>query len=345
MFSDLSIVNKNTIKQPTDNVPTRSCTLVPSWYVLRYRVLTNNLKKNLTQSQLEIFHPFSLNRCLTQEKTISCSERPLLPGYIFVHAPYVETLSLARELGLNMWRKPARLRILTAGENDYEFYMISHEAMLQFMKAVECREEGIQLYNATDIDLEQDDEVEFVSGPLKGQRGFVHTERRKAGGIVIVPLSSPDSSNGQALLHFGICAKAEEYRIVKFASLARNKDSIKRANENVKMLLSAYVKGQEISDKDKKRLVAYALRYSDTEMHTHIQLANLMLLMYRIYTILNDTQRLEQIYGRICGEVIAGYDKRMEAARGGRKEDIARQKKAFEAELNHLNALRVQRQV
>lgn len=345
----------------------------PRWYILRYKILTTRIKDLLFSTSHEVFFP--CRKVIDGQKATGKGysfDKPIVPGYVFIRATFDEAKSFVQNTGLVLWRKrdadkPALSNsLILSAEERHEieesmYYTIGDGVMRTFIHVVEYFRNDIKLYDATDIDVEQDDEVEFISGPMKGKHGFVRTQMRKSGGIVIVPLMT-DSDNGSkssdtkkaktvksnekaddgksrsALLHYGIPAKAEEYRIVRFANNTRNGESIKRATIKVKDLLEAYRRGATLEEKDHKRIKGYILRYSDTVMDTAIQRANRSLLLYRIYTILEAPLQLEKVKFEIETKIIHNFDSRIAAARGEHKGRIERQKAAFLSEIEYIDA-------
>lgn len=305
------------------------------WYILRYKVLSKSIKNYFLYHTSETFFPFQ-NVRKKDEATgmITYLEQPCIPGYIFVKGPLERAKEISNEVSLNLWKRPItdhNGRTIEYPTPDHRYQTLSHKSMERFKEAVAHFKNGIKLYDPKDIDLLNDDEVEFITGPLKGQRGHIRIEKGKAGGIVIVPLESSP-------FHFGIKATPSEYRIVSFANNARHNDFIKQANAKAKSLLEAYSEGKALSDKDHIKLNSYILRFSDTEITTNIQLAQVTLLLYRIYTILEDATMRNKIKQRIATTLLPNYDKRIDEARGNRKIKISKQKDKFLQEVKLIEA-------
>lgn len=352
-----------------------------AWYILRYQVLTKYAKYLFIQNPDTVFFPYrtvlsvrqpqksnrlkslSKTKAETEKPKVVPIDKPYIPGYVFVKGPIDRAMDFCGQLNLNLWMKSTdeRHRLydeycatpthVTQEEQravfEHQYYSVSHKAMLRFMQAVSYYKCDMQLFDASDIDIEQDDEVEFISGPMKGQRGRVRTTERKSGGIVIIPMTDPSQKGDDSIsdatsslaegrgvgsssfLCYGINAKPSDYRIVRFANNTRNKYTIHRANTVAKEMLSAYSQGKIISEKDLKRLKAYVLRYADVQPDTDIQRANITLLLYRLYTILGLDFNLVELRKAIDAELLPYYAQRIEDARGIHKSEAIRQRDNF----------------
>ena len=303
------------------------------WYIFRYKALSKSTKDYFRKNASEIFFPCRNIRKKDEETgSITYLEQPCVPGYIFVKGPLSRAQEIGNEVNIHPWMKPTvnhNGEAIAYPTSEHRCYSLSQKTMERFMEAVAHYQNGIKLYDPTDIDLLNDDEVEFIAGPLIGQRGHIRIEKGKAGGIVIVPLASSS-------LHLGFKAKPSEYRIVSFANNARHNDFIKLANAKAKTLLAAYCEGKPLSDKDRNKLNGYILRFAETETATNIQIAQLTLLLYRIYTILEDTAMCSKLKQRIATTVLPNYDQRIDEARGNRKIKISQQKDKFIQEIKNI---------
>lgn len=310
----------------------------------------------------ELFFPcYRIKKKQSRASQDEYVERPVVPGYVFVHAPLGEALDLGKELNMVLWRKSSNVLASEMADDDTDlatlcnrtdderrkslermYYSIPDSSMRRFMQAVTFYQNEIELFDASDIDVKQDDEVEFIDGPMKGLRGYVRTEERRSGGIVIIPMASGDADecdNVNLRLHYGIHAKPREYRIVKFASNDRSSRSLKKANVRARAVLHAYGKGEELNEKDLKKLKAYVLRYADVEVETLTQKINLMLLLYRIYTVLEVRNRIAGLEKRIKDELMPCFDNQITRARGKNKVDAEKKKAGFEKEIAHIKSV------
>lgn len=328
-------------QMPVDAVP-----MLP-WYIFRYRVLTKQLRDYFHDHSDKLYFP-----CYKIRKEGDTSpadgiyrERPCLPGYIFIHTPLPEAIELGREVGLNPWKKREYVSGLA-----HQYYSVSHPAMQRFMHVVSLYEYGVRMYDPSEIDIEPYDEVEFVSGALAGQRGYIQVEKGKSGGVVIIPFTSsqeaedPDtpqteeapSPQRMSFLHYGIEAKESEFRIVRFANNTRLNDCLKSANAKVKEIFQLFSSGYKLNDRELKRLNSYLIRYADAQMTTDIQRATHALLLFRIHTMLQNEVMRTKLQQQITQEILPRYDQRIAEAWKKRKDQIKKQKTKFEKEYTQI---------
>lgn len=355
------------------------------WYILRYKVLNKNTRDFFFQNSEKVFFPYhkvSKVRVVENKSTdhnyrgsrrskytekIETYDRPVIPGYIFIQGPLSDAQEIAKKVNLGLWMKNSRQRNSAAlskaeasssgtvtlmspvelrSAYEQQYHSISHKAMLRFMEVISYYKNDVKLYDPAEVDLEQNDEVEFVTGPMKGQRGYVRKENGKAGGLVIVPMSTSQTSDKhkasdgvgkvRGSLCYGFKVSASEFRIVRFANNARHTDCLKAVNARVKEILVAYGHGKTIDEKVQKKLKGYLMRYEEAEMSTSIQRANHILLLYRIYTILENKFMLLRVRQRINEEIIPAYDKRISTEHGERKGRVVRQKETFLKEVEDI---------
>lgn len=310
------------------------------WYILRYGKLSSHLQGLIEEHQSQIFFPQRKSVRSTGEGTAVL--KPCVPGYIFVQGPLSRALALSAAFQLPLWRKDLTeeecksTEVYRKGMLASHLHAVSDEEMVQFRQVVNYMQNDIELVDATDIDLEQHDEVEFIAGPMRGRHGYVRVDKRKAGRLVIVPLLPGRNRRGR--LHCGIRVKPEEYRICRFANSGRNRDCVKRANAKVRGLLKAYCQGACLSEKDRKCLKGYILRYTETEGATHTQRANLVLLLCRIYTILEAPVQLEDLRMRAARDILPTFQERIRHARGCHKAEVARKEESFCREMKAIEA-------
>lgn len=317
------------------------------WYIIRYSVLSKQVSQILRQYPDVVFFPLIKHQKLQpQNHQTVFVEKPIIPGYIFVHMQLSHAMNLSKILNLHLWQKRIGERLSETDDGTQlissksvshfanQFHKIPHTAMQRFMQIVSYFQNDIELYDATDIDVEQNDLVEFITGPLQGQRGFIRLERRKSGGLIILPLTSSagsanTDSSERPLLHFGIQAKPHEYRIVRFANNTRNSDTIRHANIKVSQLLATYCVGTQLSDKDRKCLKALSLRYADAQMDTLKQRTAHALLMLRIFTLMQDFLRLQKLSIHIETSLLPALTQHIVTSKGVHKERAMKQRDTF----------------
>lgn len=329
------------------------------WYIFRYKTLPARIKdkfcKCSVDSSFEIFFPYRrIKKIDADSGKVEFVERPAVPGYIFVRSTLEVAAELSKSVDLPLWKKPvsgipadsstretsAEKSLVTlqeykklqrkrteerkAAEID-RYYTIPDPAMHAFIRAVELNTQDIKLLDASDIDLQKDDEVEITAGDYKGTRGFLKVVNGKSGGVVVVPLnttSSKDSSLRQqqdtknALLYYGIPVQATEIAILSFAKGSRRAtDQLNRAKTVVDDMLASYIKGDTITSSQRNRLLGYIQRYRDTQFDRPIQRANLGVLLYRIYSILELYMERDTIKQQLVEEIFPDCLRRIEGLR------------------------------
>lgn len=329
------------------------------WYIFRYKTLPARIKdkfcKCSADSSFEIFSPYRrIKKINADSGKVEFVERPAVPGYIFVRSTLETAAELSKSVDLPLWKKPVssipadsstretsaekspvtlqeykeqqrkRTEERKAAEID-RYYTIPDPAMHAFIRAVELNTQDIKLLDASDIDLQKDDEVEITAGDYKGTRGFLKVVNGKSGGVVVVPLnttSSKDSSLRQqqdtknALLYYGIPVQATEIAILSFAKGSRRAtDQLNRAKTVVDDMLASYIKGDTITSSQRNRLLGYIQRYRDTQFDRPIQRANLGVLLYRIYSILELYMERDTIKQQLVEEIFPDCLRRIEGLR------------------------------
>lgn len=312
-----------------------------SWYILRYRIMSPYKEEVLKSSSIEVFFPSRTVRVsnATTGKTFF-KEKPLVPGYIFIHASLPEAKALSRKTDLPLWKKHANedsfSEIMNSKRSeadikkdlsDYDahrYVSISNRSMETFMQAVSLTSQDLTFLEASAIDLLKHDVVEFIEGKYAGIRGYLKTINGKGGGIVVVPFSCDNdkqSAEGaemlrhdamQALFCYGIPAKADDLAIKSFAKGSRHAiDHIKRAKEVVDTMMQNVIDGKKLTPEQKMRLWGYAKRYCEVEGQTHTQKANLAMLLYRIYTLLESEPLRQEKKNLIINEIEPAYQVRL----------------------------------
>lgn len=294
------------------------------WYIFRYKVLTTFVKQYFTTTDKEVFFPCQRVRKRSKfNNKFDYLDKPIIPGYIFIRAKLEEALGIAKEIGIPLWRQKFTQLIEGAG-NEYVF--VRHTAMYHFMKAVELRQQRFEFLDATCIDLEKNDEVKIIDGPFKGVRGYLKTVNGKGGGMVVVPLSFEhretdsytldDIKDVNNVLYYGIPATAKEIAVVAFAKKSRTSiDSIRNARRSTDSMLQQYCNGEDLTFMQQSRLRGYASRFDQVNTTSDIQQANLYMLLYRIYTILDTPTLRIDVLHHIQDVILPAFDERIVTAR------------------------------
>lgn len=286
------------------------------WYVFRYKTLSVSVKDILADCDMEVYHPTRRIKC-GQAGTSRARyiDRPVVPGYIFVHASLHDALALGKRIGLNLWRKKVSVQDIATG-GIVGYHTVTDDAMRTFMRAVDIHSQDLMLLDASEIDLLKDDFVEINKGDFKGVRGHLKSINGSSGGVVVVPLTDGDEKSSRTLFHYGIPAHSSEISIISFAQGSRRAtDLIRQAKKTVDTVMDAYVAGQKITGAQHNRLMGYVHRFSKTQLERPIQRANLALLMYRVYTILNLKNERATIAHQLENEIFPDCQHRIDKAR------------------------------
>lgn len=311
------------------------------WYILRYKIMSPYKEDLLKSSSVEYFFPSRTVKISNEHtgKTV-LKEKPLVPGYIFIHASLPEAKALSRKIDMPLWKKNAdqdsfdEIMNSNKAEADikkelsdfdaHRYVSVSSKSMAAFMKAVSLTSQDLTFLEASAIDLLKYDEVEFVGGSYAGIRGYLKTINGKSGGIVVVPFSCENDKQSEegaetlrneamkALFYYGIPAKPEDIAIKAFAKGSRHAiDHIKRAKEVVDKMMQNVIEGDKLTPEQKMRLWGYAKRYCEVKGETHTQKANLAMLLYRIYTLLESEPMRQEKKDVIINEIEPAYQVRL----------------------------------
>lgn len=307
------------------------------WFVFRYMTLTNHARDHFRNSSLEVFFPhYQVSGSQENTGKADSQEKPVIPGYIFVHAGLDDAINLGKDIDMTLWRRRQPLSVdaskiltdshdlkeyktLKLAERTAAYYSIDDESMRQLIRTVELYSHGFHLFDAGDIDYEKDDFVEITQGSFQGVRGHLKSVNGVGGGVVVVPLqdeSTALSSSLNTLLHYGIPVNASEISILSFAKGSRRAtDQINHSSKVVDRLMMAYSKGEDITVQQRNRLTGYAQRFGETQPDSLIQRTNLALLLYRIYTILELSTESQSQRDFLEKELLPLCKERMEKAR------------------------------
>ena len=284
------------------------------WYIFRYKALPSSTKEMLVNCNIEIYHPTRRIKCgQVGTSRVRYIDRPVVPGYIFVHAALQDALALGKKIGLNLWRKNSGAQFVAAGTS---YHTVTDDAMRTFMRAVDVHSHDLKLLDASDIDLLKDDFVEICKGDFKGVRGHLKSVNGSSGGVVVVPLTDGLGESMRTLFHYGIPTHSSEISIISFAKGSRHAtDAIRQAKKTVDSVMMSYAAGQKISGAQHNRLKGYVHRFGQIQLERPIQRANLALLMYRVYTILELTREREATAQQLEQEIFPDCQRRIDSAR------------------------------
>lgn len=289
------------------------------WYVVRYRMLTTRLREKISQAPFEVFHPYKLAR--VPDARGQRKEVPVMSGYIFVHASYLETKEWARELGLYVMLNPFWEYTPNADDSSRQhedpeaaqYLCIADKAMRPFMTAAELKACDLELFDPKVIDVHKDDLVEFISGELKGIRGYLKSGKGRNGGLVIVPLLPKQKMRSRhhrrhahkAPLSYSYKAHKDEVAIVAFAPGNRHaKDCVLDAKPLVDSAFDSVCRDGTVDAATRERLLFFVRHYGRARLNTSIQAAHHYLLLYRIYAVLGLRNVGLELRGKIASQIV-----------------------------------------
>lgn len=310
----LSSPNGMACEENTSDIP---------WFVMRYKILSASAKANLQKAGINVFFPQSRKKCINQRtKRTEYVVKPLIPGYLFVQTSFSQAKSLSQTLGLNLWKRHIvytdDLRMDDSRKDCSEerlYHKIPDVQMTFFKRAVELYKQDLLLADTSEIDLQQDDEVEIISGEFMGVRGYLKTTQGKNGGMVIIPVSGETGQASDSLC-YSIEVAADQIGIVSFANgNGHASDCIRSAQKMVEKAMKQYAKGEPLADEVKKQLYRYLARFKDTRFKTEKMRASHLLLLYSIYTMLGNTTLRDAVNEEILEKVLPAFDARIADAR------------------------------
>lgn len=341
MYEAVISHHSNTIEEgpmlsSTNSVGNAEVVSPTPWYILRYRTLNSHTKDNLLMAGIELYLPQSCKKHTnTRTGHVECISNPIIPGYVFVHASLDEAKSLGEEFGLNLWKRYYRYTDdLILGDDEVDtseqrlYHSVSNSQMEHLMRAVEIYKNKLILTDASEIDLQEDDYVEIISGEHEGTRGYLKTSQGKSGGMVIVPVSSKFRREKDVLC-YTIQATADEIGVISFAGGKRHaSDCIRTARQLVEKVLRQFAAGEPLSEVNRKQLLRYLARFRNTQFRSDKLKANHLMLQYQIYTMLQNYTLREVVLEKIQHEVLPAFDTRIaDAQRRGRPDGLSLKEK------------------
>ena len=277
------------------------------WYIYRCRTLTDRIKDTLRAANVPMYMPCSHVKTVRKGQT-EYLESPSTPGYIFVHAPLDQSIELARQLDIVMWKhRDCQLdstrisdpRPLTFRERESQYYWVRDIDMRHFMRAVEMHDMSVQVLDASNIDFQKDDRVVFLDGKFKGVQGYLKTTQGKGGGVVVVPLNQDGTLRSTGIC-YTINAQPDELGITAFASGNRHARDIMRSTQKVIDAAFASRKaGQPVTAAQRERLLGYVRRFSGVHLDTNIQKVNHFTLLDSIYQLLDMPMQRAEVQSQL----------------------------------------------
>lgn len=338
MPTEEDVARESSAKMAADAAARKGQAPDPGWFVLRYRILTTQLRNQLANAKLETFHLYKL----VTPKSPSQSPRPggrterkevpVLHGYVFVHAPLSQVKEMAMSMNLpimlnRFYKFEAGTQTMTKkAKTDREaqkYVHITHKAMLPFMKAAELKACDMEFFDPKVIDVQKDDLVEFISGDKKGVRGYLKAGKGRNGGLVIVPLADESTAGegargpnpNRASISISFQAHQDELAVIAFAKGNRHaKDCVFDARPAVNEAFELYKTTGEVQAPTREKLISFVRRYGQTLVGTNIQETHHKLVLYRIYVVLGYEQLAREVRASIEERIVPELVRRKEAA-------------------------------
>lgn len=303
-----------------------------SWYIYRYKNLTTRMKDYFRATSTEVFLPYRhIRKKDPRTGQVEYIDKPVISGYIFIHSELETAISIGQELGLPLWQ-----RHLTAEEQHQApltptvslsaktYFTVSESDMQYFQQAVDLRQQDIDFFDASLIDVHKDDQVVFLSGEMKGVRGYLKTEQGRDGGLFIVPLTeSVDCAvTSPSTLCYTLHARPEQIGVISFAKGNRHARNHMRSCEKLcDEAMQSFVEGKDLPASQRERLLSYLFRYDQLKLDSEIQRAAHHMLLYRIYTLLEIESKRTEAAAYIAQSIIPAFERRVgEALRRGSQE-------------------------
>lgn len=237
----------------------------------------------------------------TEDGRVSRSERPLLYHYVFVRGDDAAVKRLCRDTD--------GFSFVLDHAGTGRHLQVSDEALEQFRIIADFYSGKLPCYSLEDVNLEEGDLVQVVSGPFAGLQGTYMSRRGGKSGNILISVDG-----AMAAVVYDV--KADYVRVLEFARDSRRVyDQLDAFADRLKPLLVA-AEGQShsvavmsgdgplsrLSHDKKVRLLAAAGTFSSRLCEVKIPnpklAARLYLLLYAAYSILADTVKAASAYSR-----------------------------------------------
>lgn len=293
------------------------------WYAYKYARVTNALLKYFDTLDVEVFWPMYKVKVVSTKGVGREESRPKIPCYIFIHSSLAKAIEVGQKVGLAPLRKRvdryADASPETAAETDnsvketrrpveeeVRYVTIPDNEMRVFMEFVNNHEHELKMYSAAHIDLDKDDKVRIIGGDYEGCEGYLKTEARRDGGKVIVAVGE---------MNIEVEADPEHIAVIEFG---RQNDhftkKMQRIEKHVDDAMELYRAGQPVAQHKRRQLVSYYRRFGETIVPSDMQRFRHMLILYRIYTVLEMPEEREAMYQTIMENVLPLYEKKCKNA-------------------------------
>lgn len=235
----------STIYQQTP-LPQQDC-----WYVYRYRRYSKSLQQ--------------LADILTTEKGLSVFlPAPTITSYFFARTTKENARNLCASMSMYPWRKSFG-----------DYVTIPDTQMHYFIRAVESKQRNLTLADTCDIDLQKDDLVRIINGPMEGATGYLKvTPRSKSAKIIIVLDGAGQEATSrppQSSLSISLDVDKSDVQVLRYA----NNDHLQTLNKRIRPViddaLARHREGELIHPRVVQRLQAYVNTISAAHLTTRHQ--------------------------------------------------------------------------
>lgn len=261
------------------------------WYVLNYFIRSGrpSLQKTIEDfnnqgNSLELYAPI-IRPAFHVNGKIVYRDRLLTFNYIFVKGTRKEIKALCADQANNL------SMMLNRGSED-RYAVLSDEEMESFRIIARIHTNTIPFFNIEDIDLEEGDKVEVVSGEYAGLKGvFVPKSRSTKGNLVIA------ATAGMGAVLWDVNAKF--IRILEFARDSRRQyDIIDSFTQKLFPILRRFHAREHLTDKDKSTLSVFNQRMGVVTLDNHKLEAKLLALLMCTQTIIGDKKGFQKTSAR-----------------------------------------------
>lgn len=253
------------------------------WYVLNYvrKAGRQSIQKEIEDfnngsQRLELFAPLIRTAYKVKGKVVF-KDRLLTHYYIFVKGLFDDVKKLCINPGND-------LSLMLDRGSDRRYGILSDAEMENFKIIARVHTNTIPFYNIEDIELEEGDTVEVVSGDYAGLKGiFMPKSRSNKGNLVIAATAD------RGAVIWDIDAKF--IRILEFArDTKRQYDLIDSFIPKFLPILRKFHAGESLTDKDKSTLSVFNQRMGVVTLNNHKLEAKLLAALMAVQTIIGDSR-------------------------------------------------------
>lgn len=306
---------------------------VPRWYVCRYRVFTKEIRhlETLDADDVKVYLPI-VKPSADTKRQLSKSNRPVLPGFVFVRC------ALARlEKDYRFVHCPV---LRTRGVPSRPVY-ISDVRMCDFQKVAAILAENPPLVYAEEFDFKSLNIVEFRDILGDARFAFLETSQGSKGGTLLVPIQQDELERAfyahadlDALelpphaLCYKVAAEGDGFAIRHIVRSSKYDlefvgTALKRSTQALRRLSA----GEDLRKRDAAMFQMYLNRYRQAATSSPKFQARIALLLFVCSTVLQHEDESRHFQSKIEGEIMEAYELYVE---GVRKDNRPTARKAYE---------------